>query len=236
MLGLSYGNVLALGGGGLYPATGKHLSTKMSGEEGHEPPASTTETTPVTMAFAPVSMPPPGNIGGGMFLRHLYPVPCYTPQAPQYLSGIRGLHGTTPLRWDHFNVESMQETYLLTQGPRRESLFDMGTSQGFGGQTLGPSGVGGATADQAWITERLKECKDYLLAAEDEEEDEVEQRLGVLKRAQGKFHQDLEEVIQAIPDTVVRALQAERGAQPALVQRDAPAGPAPDQRPPVHVH
>ncbi|KAL8181286.1 UNVERIFIED_CONTAM: hypothetical protein K2H54_052411 [Gekko kuhli] len=110
----------------------------------------------------------------GMFPRHLYLALCYTPRAPQYLSGYRGLHGIAPLRWDHFNVESTQETYLLTQGPRRESLFNMGMSQGFGGQTWGPSGVGGATAGQAWITECLKEREYYLLAEKDEEEDEVE--------------------------------------------------------------
>ncbi|KAL8182846.1 UNVERIFIED_CONTAM: hypothetical protein K2H54_003480 [Gekko kuhli] len=137
----------------------------MSGEEGHEPPAATAETTPVTMAIV------------------------------QYLSGIRELHGTTPLRQDNFNMESTQEIYLLTQGPRRESLFDMGTFQGFGGQTLGPSGVGGVTTGQAWITKWLEERKDYLLAEEDEKEDEVEQRLGVLEGAQGKFQRDLEEVI-----------------------------------------
>ncbi|KAL8194240.1 UNVERIFIED_CONTAM: hypothetical protein K2H54_008273 [Gekko kuhli] len=42
----------------------------------------------------------------------------------------------------------------------------------------------------------------------DEEEDEVEQKLEMLERAQEKFHQDLEEVIRAIPEMVVRALKA----------------------------
>ncbi|KAL8186644.1 UNVERIFIED_CONTAM: hypothetical protein K2H54_003075 [Gekko kuhli] len=94
----------------------------------------------------------------------------------------------------------MQDTYLLTQGPRRESLFDTGAFQGFGA-----SKTGGVTAGQTWITDHMKEWKDYLLAENDEEEDEVDQRLSALKRAQEKFHRDLEEVIRAIPDMVVQA-------------------------------
>ncbi|KAL8165939.1 UNVERIFIED_CONTAM: hypothetical protein K2H54_056923 [Gekko kuhli] len=104
----------------------------------------------------------------------------------------------------------MQETYLLTQGPRRESLFDMEALQGFGA-----SEAGGATAGPAWITDCMKERKDYLLTEEDKEEGEVEQRLSALEKAQGKFHQDLEAVIQTIPDMVVRALRVEREAQQA---------------------
>ncbi|KAL8163023.1 UNVERIFIED_CONTAM: hypothetical protein K2H54_002965 [Gekko kuhli] len=88
----------------------------------------------------------------------------------------------SPLRWSQFNVESTQETYLLTQGSRRDSQFDVGLFQ------------------------------------EDEEEDDVEQRLDTLERAQRKFNRDLEEVIQAIPDMVVWALQVERAARPALDQ------------------
>ncbi|KAL8174528.1 UNVERIFIED_CONTAM: hypothetical protein K2H54_048231 [Gekko kuhli] len=91
----------------------------------------------------------------------------------------------------------------------------MGTFQGFGDQTLEPSGVSGATTSQAWITDCSKQRKGYLIAEEDKEEDEVEQRLDELERTQEKFHQDLEEVIQAIPDMVVRALQAERAAHQA---------------------
>ncbi|KAL8189796.1 UNVERIFIED_CONTAM: hypothetical protein K2H54_007294 [Gekko kuhli] len=66
--------------------------------------------------------------------------------------------------------ESTQETYSLTQGPRWESLFHTGAFQGFGA-----SETGEVTAGQAWITDRTKERKDYLLAEEEEEEDEVDQ-------------------------------------------------------------
>ncbi|KAL8186154.1 UNVERIFIED_CONTAM: hypothetical protein K2H54_065450 [Gekko kuhli] len=52
----------------------------------------------------------------------------------------------------------------------------------------------------------MKEQKDSLLAEDDEEEDEVDQRLSVLERAQEKFHRDLEEVIRAILDMVLRPL------------------------------
>ncbi|KAL8194238.1 UNVERIFIED_CONTAM: hypothetical protein K2H54_007872 [Gekko kuhli] len=202
------------------------LSMKMSGEEGHKPPASTAETTPVTTAIVPVSTLPPVSIfGGGTFLRHLYPVPYYTlPEQNQ----VTTWNNSTTME-HHFNVESMQETYLLTQGPRRESLFDMGTFQGFGGQTLGPRGAGEVTASQAWIMDCSKERKNYLLTEEDEEEDEVEQRLDALKRAQGKFHQHLEEVIQVFPDMVVRALQVERDAHQAPgqgAQQQAPGDQA----------
>ncbi|KAL8194242.1 UNVERIFIED_CONTAM: hypothetical protein K2H54_008416 [Gekko kuhli] len=88
------------------------------------------------------------------------------------------------------------------------------------------SGAVGMATSWAWITECLKERKDYFLPEDDKEEDEVEQRLDVLERLQRKFHQDLEEVIRAIPDMVVRALQAERAAQQALhqgAQQQAPA-------------
>ncbi|KAL8174584.1 UNVERIFIED_CONTAM: hypothetical protein K2H54_049378 [Gekko kuhli] len=108
----------------------------------------------------------------------------------------------------------------------------MAVSNGFA-LTLGPSEVGEETAGQAWITENLKEHKDYLLAEEDEEEDEVEQRLGALERAQRKFHQDLEEVIRTIPDMVVRALQVERDACQALgqgAQQQAPGDQADQPR------
>ncbi|KAL8189785.1 UNVERIFIED_CONTAM: hypothetical protein K2H54_006275 [Gekko kuhli] len=54
---------------------------------------------------------------------------------------------------------------------------------------------------------------EYLLPNDEEEEDDVEQCLEALERAQRKFHWDLEEVIRAIPDMVVQALQAERDAQ-----------------------
>ncbi|KAL8220605.1 UNVERIFIED_CONTAM: hypothetical protein K2H54_050339 [Gekko kuhli] len=150
----------------------------MSGEEGHGTPATTADHTLVTTAIVLVSTTPPVSVfGGGTIPRYLYPMPYYTPRAPQYLSGIRGMPGMSPLRWSEFNVESMQETYLLTQGPRRDSQFDVG-----------------------------------LFQEEDEEENDVEQRLDTLKRAQRKFNRDLEEVIRAIPDMVVRALQVERAA------------------------
>ncbi|KAL8174527.1 UNVERIFIED_CONTAM: hypothetical protein K2H54_048227 [Gekko kuhli] len=148
-----------------------------------------------------------------MILRHLYPAPFYTQWAPQYLSVIRGLHGTTPLRWGHFNVESTQEIYLLTQGPRRESLFNVGPR--IWQPDFGTKRSWWAHASQAWITDRLKEHKEILLT--EEEEEEVEQRLGALERTQEKFHRDLEEVIRVILGMVVRALQAERDTQQALV-------------------
>ncbi|KAL8172802.1 UNVERIFIED_CONTAM: hypothetical protein K2H54_021752 [Gekko kuhli] len=91
----------------------------------------------------------------------------------------------------------MQETYLLTQGPRWESLFNTGAFQGFGG-----SKAGGVMAGLAWITDRTKGQRNYLLIKEDEEEDKVEQRLSVLEKAQERFHWDLEEVIWVIPDRV----------------------------------
>ncbi|KAL8182731.1 UNVERIFIED_CONTAM: hypothetical protein K2H54_062606 [Gekko kuhli] len=88
--------------------------------------------------------------------------------------------------------------------------------------------TGGATAGQAWITDCTKERKDYLLT-EEEEEDEVDQRLSALETAQEKFHRDLEEVIRVILDMVVRALQAERNARQAPDQdgwQPAPREPA----------
>ncbi|KAL8172698.1 UNVERIFIED_CONTAM: hypothetical protein K2H54_009216 [Gekko kuhli] len=141
------------------------------------------------MAIVPVSTTPLVSVfGGGTIPRHLYQIPYYTPQAPQYLSGIRGMQGTSPLQWSQFNMESMQETYLLTQGPRRDSQFDMGLFQGFSSQAPGQSRAVGAAASRAWITECLKEHKDYLLLEDDVEEDDVEQHLDVLERAQRKFH------------------------------------------------
>ncbi|KAL8172596.1 UNVERIFIED_CONTAM: hypothetical protein K2H54_001093 [Gekko kuhli] len=70
-----------------------------------------------------------------------------------------------------------------------------------------------------------KERKGYLLTKDDEEEDELEQRLDALERAQRKFHRDLEEVIRAIPDMMVWVLQAKREAQWALVQGDEQQAP-----------
>ncbi|KAL8172684.1 UNVERIFIED_CONTAM: hypothetical protein K2H54_007973 [Gekko kuhli] len=133
------------------------------------------------MAIVPVSTTP-------LILRHLYPIPYYTPQAPQYFIGIKGMLGTALLQWSQFNMESTQETYLLTQGPRRDSQFDMGLFSNLSSQ-------------------------EYLLPNDEEEEDDVEQCLDALKRAQRKFHRDLEEVIRAIPDMVVQALQVERDAR-----------------------
>ncbi|KAL8175772.1 UNVERIFIED_CONTAM: hypothetical protein K2H54_007417 [Gekko kuhli] len=193
----------------------------MSGEEGHDPPVSTAETiVPVTV---PVSTPPP---------------------ALQYLSRI-GTARNNATAMGPFQCGVYTETYLLTQGPRREGLLDTGTFQGLGGQVFRASRASEATAGQAWITDRTKEWKDYLLTEEDEE-DEVEQRLGVLEKAQGMFTRDLGEVIRAIPDMVVCAIRAERDAQQALGQdaqqqapgdqanppREALAGPVPGQRPP----
>ncbi|KAL8220595.1 UNVERIFIED_CONTAM: hypothetical protein K2H54_050207 [Gekko kuhli] len=176
----------------------------MSGEEGHEAPVTTAELTLVTVAIVPISTTTLVSMfGGGTIPRHLYPIPYYTPQAPQYFSGIRGMLGTTPLRWSQFNVESMQETYLLTQGPRRDSQFDMGLFPNLGSQVPRQSGAGGVAASRAWITEQLKDRKEYLLPDDKEKEDDVEQCLDALERAQRKFHQDLE-IIRAIPDMAVR--------------------------------
>ncbi|KAL8170123.1 UNVERIFIED_CONTAM: hypothetical protein K2H54_064163 [Gekko kuhli] len=63
------------------------------------------------------------------------------------------------------------KTYLLTQGPRRDSQFDTGLFQSLDGQVPRQSGAVGVGASRAWITERSNECKDYLLPKEDEEED-----------------------------------------------------------------
>ncbi|KAL8182849.1 UNVERIFIED_CONTAM: hypothetical protein K2H54_003639 [Gekko kuhli] len=89
----------------------------------------------------------------------------------------------------------------------------------------GQSGAIGVAAGHDWVTGRLKVCQDYLLPEGEEEEDDVELRLDTLKRAQGKFHQDLEEVIRAILDMVVRALRAERDARLALDQGDLQRDP-----------
>ncbi|KAL8215403.1 UNVERIFIED_CONTAM: hypothetical protein K2H54_000959 [Gekko kuhli] len=121
----------------------------MSREEGQGTPATTAEQTLVITAVVPVSTTPP------------------------YLSGIRKMPGRSPLRWSQFNMESTQETYLLTQGPRRDTQFDVGLFQGLGSQVPGLSGAMGANGGQAWITERSKERKQYLLPEEDEEEDDV---------------------------------------------------------------
>ncbi|KAL8221335.1 UNVERIFIED_CONTAM: hypothetical protein K2H54_066060 [Gekko kuhli] len=219
----------------------------MSREEDHEAPVTTTELTPVTTAVVPVSTTHPVSVfRGGIIPRHLYPIPYYTPWAPQYFSRIRGMLGMTLLRWSQFNVELTQETYLLTQGPRRDSQFDMGLFPNFGGQVPGQSGVEEVAANRAWIMERSKDCKEYLLPKDEEEEDDVEQCPDALERAQKKFHWDLEEVIRAIPDMVVQVLQAARGAQLVPDQgaqqqvprdqinqpRDALVRPSPDQQVP----
>ncbi|KAL8174587.1 UNVERIFIED_CONTAM: hypothetical protein K2H54_049475 [Gekko kuhli] len=177
----------------------------MSGEEDQGVPATIAEQTPVTTAIVPVSTTPP------------------------YLSGIRGMPGMSPLQWSQFNMESTQKTYLLTQGPKRYSQFDTGLFQSLGGQIPRQSGAMGMTASRAWITEHLKERKDYLLPENDEEEDEVEHCLDTLERAKRKFNRDLEEVIQAIPDMVVQALQVEMAAQPA--QDQGGQQPAPRDQP-----
>ncbi|KAL8181289.1 UNVERIFIED_CONTAM: hypothetical protein K2H54_052498 [Gekko kuhli] len=125
-----------------------------------------------------------------------------------------------PLQWGHFNVESMQETYLLTQGPRRESLFDTGTFQGFGYQDFGTSDIGGVTAGPVWIMDRTKEQKDYLLTEDEEEDGEVERRLEVLEKAQDKFHWGLEEVIRVIPDMVKLKLHSCSGLSSASSEQE----------------
>ncbi|KAL8182682.1 UNVERIFIED_CONTAM: hypothetical protein K2H54_061696, partial [Gekko kuhli] len=89
-------------------------------------------------------------------------------------------------------MELMQETYLLTQRPRRDSQFDTGLFHGFGGQAPGQSRAVGAAASRAWIMEHSKERKDHLLL-EDDKEDDVGKCLDALERARRKFHQDLEE-------------------------------------------
>ncbi|KAL8174585.1 UNVERIFIED_CONTAM: hypothetical protein K2H54_049381 [Gekko kuhli] len=90
---------------------------------------------------------------------------------------------------------------------------------------------------------------EYLLPNDEGEEDDVEQCLDALKSTQRKFHRDLEEVIRAIPDMVVQALQADRDAQLAPDQgaqqqasgdqinqlRDPPVRPDPDQQVPCPV-
>ncbi|KAL8199235.1 UNVERIFIED_CONTAM: hypothetical protein K2H54_037761 [Gekko kuhli] len=112
------------------------------------------------------------------------------------------------MQWSQFDMQSTQETYLLTQGPRRESLFDSELFLGLVGQAAGPSRVGGASASRAWIMERSKERKDYLLTKGNEEKDGVNQRLDALERTQGKFCWDLEEVIRAIPDMVAPGVRS----------------------------
>ncbi|KAL8177433.1 UNVERIFIED_CONTAM: hypothetical protein K2H54_004917 [Gekko kuhli] len=81
-------------------------------------------------------------------------------------------------------------------------FFNKRGPESFGSQVPKQSGAAGVATSQAWITDRSKECKDYLLPEDDEEEDEVEQHLDTLKKAQRKFHRDLEEVIRAILDMV----------------------------------
>ncbi|KAL8182699.1 UNVERIFIED_CONTAM: hypothetical protein K2H54_062201 [Gekko kuhli] len=124
-------------------------------------------------------------------------------KADTYLSRIRGMHEKTLLRRGHFNMESTQEI-LLTQGPRRESLFNMGMFQGFGGQDFGTSDISGATAGPAWIMDRTKERKDHLFTEDEEEEGEVE---WWLEKAQEKFHWGLEEVLKEV---TVKAQAAEK--------------------------
>ncbi|KAL8172603.1 UNVERIFIED_CONTAM: hypothetical protein K2H54_001877 [Gekko kuhli] len=52
----------------------------------------------------------------------------------------------------------------------------------------------------------MKEWRDYLVIKEDEEENEVEQRLSVLEKAQGRFHRDLEELSRVFYDPVIQPL------------------------------
>ncbi|KAL8182841.1 UNVERIFIED_CONTAM: hypothetical protein K2H54_003192 [Gekko kuhli] len=109
-----------------------------------------------------------------------------------------------PLRWGHFNPDSTEETYVLTCGPWRESQFEPGLCKDYGYPQYG---VSGEVAHQRWVTKRTRErsnCR--LLGGEDYN---AEARTKALEQGQREMKGDLEEVIRAIPDMVIRAVRVE---------------------------
>ncbi|KAL8220614.1 UNVERIFIED_CONTAM: hypothetical protein K2H54_050601 [Gekko kuhli] len=106
-----------------------------------------------------------------------------------------------PLCWAHFNPLLTEETYMLMQGPWRDSRYDLGLTEDYGFH------IPGEMPGQRWVTDRAREWID-------QEEDGVEIRLVALERSQQEIKCNLEEVILAIPDMVIRALRAEREEQP----------------------
>ncbi|KAL8219285.1 UNVERIFIED_CONTAM: hypothetical protein K2H54_017524 [Gekko kuhli] len=129
-----------------------------------------------------------------------------------------GDYGTTGqlTQWGQFHPGLMTETYLLTEGLRRDNQWD-------------PVGVpvsrtlqGGATADMSSVWREPLQGEGNQTPPEEEvsvgrddrgdEEDPWTARLMNLERGQYKIQRDLEEMILTIPEIVIHALNAERVA------------------------
>ncbi|KAL8178394.1 UNVERIFIED_CONTAM: hypothetical protein K2H54_044321 [Gekko kuhli] len=101
------------------------------------------------------------------------------------------LYQQQPLQWSHFNLDSTEETYVLTRGPQWNSRFDAGLGEDIGYPQY-------EVASQRWVTDHTQECSDRRL--EEDKEYSVGAQTEVLERGQQEMKRDLNEVILTIPD------------------------------------
>ncbi|KAL8199248.1 UNVERIFIED_CONTAM: hypothetical protein K2H54_038513 [Gekko kuhli] len=140
---------------------------------------------------------------------------------PQILPNPFSMYPSMPLmatgqltQWGHFHSETTVETYLLTEGHRRDSRRD---SQG---QVMGQTLQGEATRDTSsvWMEPRQgggtrTPPEEQMIVEEDnreEEEDLWATHLANLERGQHNIQRNLEEVMLTIPEIVIRTLHVER--------------------------
>ncbi|KAL8177455.1 UNVERIFIED_CONTAM: hypothetical protein K2H54_006891, partial [Gekko kuhli] len=185
------------------------LSPEMSGSEEELIPTTTAGSTPTTQSDVPVTMGAPGTILKTTILVF------YTLLGPRYYDGVlyqqiglyHGPHPSQALQWGHFHPDSTEETYVLTQGPRRDSCFDMRDPLPYPLPRVRP--------DRQWVTSHTQEQRGRHLEKGEDEDDDFGTWLEALERGQQRMQRNIEEVVLTIPNLVIRALRAEREAEQA---------------------
>ncbi|KAL8221255.1 UNVERIFIED_CONTAM: hypothetical protein K2H54_062249 [Gekko kuhli] len=139
-------------------------------------------------------------------------------------------------QWGHFNPGSTTETYLLTEGPCRESPWDLPGDSGYQASGFSTNPGGSEDSLARWYKE-LSEGRTRVVAkievpvegpirGGDDEDDLWMRRMAAIETGQLNLQRHLEEVVRAILEMVVRALAAERAAE------QQSGAPPPGEEPP----
>ncbi|KAL8220622.1 UNVERIFIED_CONTAM: hypothetical protein K2H54_050770 [Gekko kuhli] len=116
-------------------------------------------------------------------------------------------------QWGQFHPDSTAEMYVLTEGPCRDSRWDLLGPMVY--QHM-PGDVMGETSS-VWTETRPRgpdaPAEEQVELEEDDYKDEDEDwgsSLAALEKSQQRIQRNLEQVMLTIPEIVVQAIQAER--------------------------
>ncbi|KAL8185628.1 UNVERIFIED_CONTAM: hypothetical protein K2H54_056203 [Gekko kuhli] len=179
----------------------------MSGTERED-----TSTTPVTMGDQLVTEVPV-TTGAPITTAPVMAAPIC--RYPTYLAyPMVGLGQLT--QWGQFHPDSTAETYLLTEGLRHDSRWDLQGQSLY--QPMLEEGAGETSS--VWLDPRpthLRTLHEEQVELEDDDlekdDDQWGTRLANLEKGQQVIQRNLEEVMLTIPEIVIRAIRAECEAE-----------------------